>query len=169
MSLWNTHVYSHDFNNTTLRSAGDLLTFASPDYLYNKDDSKNALDFLKSNLELHIDNTLFVPFKIFDLNVNGGHMFLVGDKNDHNYMFSSTDHSVFQNEYFPAIGATMYDGSDAYDPHDFATFDSDYRINNSYIYPVRILNNSTFGNNSFSISSIKYIESPDPFSFENNG
>ena len=64
MSLWDIYFKSNASNPTRFyRSAGDLLAFASPEYIYCTEEYKNIINQYLKKIQLDLKYTYFIKFE----------------------------------------------------------------------------------------------------------
>ena len=164
MSLWDS--YWERFTSSTqaiFRSAGDILTFASPESVYKQSSFKDSIDTL-SNKSIEINHHYFIPFEaITETNTGGstGRYVYVGGDGNNNVRFSTQNGSAFRLVRTSKRGFVK---------------DENWNFAASYIFPYShaIAQNSaditTFGtNNTRNIKNYKFIDSPEYNQFDNNG
>lgn len=165
MSLWDIYFRSNSSNPTRFyRSAGDLLAFASPEYIYCTEEYKNIINQYLKKIQLDLKYTYFIKFELKDSYVLGDIIpyWYVG-----NYESVDTKRVAIDNRGgTPEMKMTGVNDSSYIESSSIK--DNDFYIRNSYIYPIKYTNTSSFGNSSVrNIKDIEYTISPEYNKFDN--
>lgn len=163
MSLWKTY-FTYGQNGKFYKSAGDLLMFASPEYIYLEDEYKNIIKKYSNKLQLDLKYTYFINFETKS-SYSGGDVLqyqYIGEYEDEN-----TKRIPLWNTSNSAQMRITGQNTSSY-TESSSIKDDDFYIRNSYIYPTSYTNTSSFGVDSTrNIKYIEYVSSPEYNKFDN--